>query len=396
MAQGTEEELAIRRQLLTTPEGDSLDAAWVEGALRASLATGQPVASLQPGDVCTVLAAPELEGSGVVVTGQSFSAPLRCRVAVAGGGPAREIALYVKKVQAASVAAKAKTPAALARDLGSCHNECALYQHVAPLLRQGGFTIPAPLYVGELSLPGQLVTSEYMMVLECVSPELYLQVSPLSGCQADCTLELLAKMHAWAWGDEAKLALLRRELHPRASYWDLPRRGIEEMRCMPEVWQGFVRAFGGESERASELLRRPRVAALGERLLRLGSWVSEQIHGPSSEHFHTLVHGDFKAMNVFVPRDSAAAAPAGSGGEGSGGGGGGANGSSTAQPRSAPPLAAVPIDFQWSGVGLAMLDVAMHCYHSVELAGIYDTIRTACPYLPVSRQLHCTGQTPSS
>ena len=28
------------------------------------------------------------------------------------------------------------------------------------------------------------------------------------------------------------------------------------------------------------------------------------------------------------------------------------------------------IDFQWTGIGLGMLDVAMHLYHSVELAAM--------------------------
>ena len=32
--------------------------------------------------------------------------------------------------------------------------------------------------------------------------------------------------------------------------------------------------------------------------------------------------------------------------------------------------AAALIDFQWTGVGLGMLDVAMHLYHSVELAAM--------------------------
>lgn len=31
---------------------------------------------------------------------------------------------------------------------------------------------------------------------------------------------------------------------------------------------------------------------------------------------------------------------------------------------------AIPIDFQWTGPGLGMQDVAMHLYHSVEVAAV--------------------------
>ena len=56
--------------------------------------------------------------------------------------------------------------------------------------------------------------------------------------------------------------------------------------------------------------------------------------------FRTLLHGDYKAMNVFVPVSGNAS------------------------------VAAIPIDFQWTGPGIGMLDVAMHLYHSVEVTGV--------------------------
>ena len=49
--------------------------------------------------------------------------------------------------------------------------------------------------------------------------------------------------------------------------------------------QGIV---GDEAE---ELLARPSVVALADRMLSLGPWISEQIHGESARRWKTIVHG---------------------------------------------------------------------------------------------------------
>ena len=51
--------------------------------------------------------------------------------------------------------------------------------------------------------------------------------------------------------------------------------------------------MGDESE---ELLARPSVIALADRMLSLGPWVSEQIHGETAAPWKTMVHG----MCIFV------------------------------------------------------------------------------------------------
>lgn len=40
-----------------------------------------------------------------------------------------------------------------------------------------------------------------------------------------------------------------------------------------------------------ELLVRPSVVALADRMLSLGPWVSDQIHGESAARWKTMVHG---------------------------------------------------------------------------------------------------------
>ena len=37
-------------------------------------------------------------------------------------------------------------------------------------------------------------------------------------------------MHAWGWGSAARLAAVREHLHPRATYWDLHKRGLEQLK----------------------------------------------------------------------------------------------------------------------------------------------------------------------
>ena len=128
-----------------------------------------------------------------------------------------------------------------------------------------------------------------------------------------------------------------------------PFAGAQQMKEMPAVWLNFVVNFSGVSPGARDLLSRPAMVALGERMVALCPWVAQQIHGDAATRFKTLVHGDFKAMNVFVPRDlTADDTPTQAGTAGT----------------------AIPIDFQWSGQGLGMLDVAMHLYHSVEVAAM--------------------------
>ena len=62
----------------------------------------------------------------------------------------------------------------------------------------------------------------------------------------------------------------------------------------------------------------------GAGMLALAPWISEEIHGEGSKQWRTMVHGDYKAMNIFVPAD-ASVEPGGH---------------------------AALIDFQWTGVGL--------------------------------------------
>ena len=377
-----EQEAALRDDLLTPLEGGTIDEAWLGEALGAKgvfqrwakpagRAGMEGPYAMDRGSLERKHA---VHGNpGILDTGQSLSAELR----VSAGGV--ELGLYLKKISARRFAAR-KTPHDLRRDLASCSNECAFFEHISPALQAAGVRTPGVFYLGQRSFHApehdaeKMAESEYMLVLESMmgSGSQLCQHSPLARPEALHSLDLLARFHAWGWSpDAARAELMASQLHARASYWDLPRRGVAEMEKMPENWAAFLASFSsGHGEYATELLARPRVVALADRMLALGPWVSEQIHvSEKNERFRTIVHGDPKAMNIFVPLE-AEKDPA----------------------AMAGPDGAALIDFQWTGKGLGMLDVAMHVsvlapfsvlflrrlnevavaqlYHSVELAAM--------------------------
>jgi hypothetical protein len=256
-ARAPEAEADLRRELLTLLDGSEVDEAWVSDALGGSFVLDRSSLEQQHA----------VHGNmGILDTGQSLSADLQvapagtAAVEPAGGGTPQPQGLYIKKIQAKRFAHK-KTPQNLRRDLASCHNECSFYKNIAPLLPQEGASsvrIPRCYYAGERSFheaesEEQLAQSEYMLVLETMTqqqqpptgsastggtarPPALCQHSPLSRSEAMQSLDLLARFHAWAWNDAERLAVVRSMLLPRASYWDLPRRGEAEMHLMPEIW----------------------------------------------------------------------------------------------------------------------------------------------------------------
>ena len=88
-----------------------------------------------------------------------------------------------------------------------------------------------------------LVRSRYVLPLERVDPLRYRQLSPLPADAVAATLEGLARMHAWGWGTDARLAVAWEQLHPRPTYWDLQKRGLAQMAHAPQVWAEFTAAF---------------------------------------------------------------------------------------------------------------------------------------------------------
>lgn len=170
-----------------------------------------------------------------------------------------------------------------------------------------------------------------LLFLECAIG--FRQASPVSEAQAKQALRALAGLHAACWEDETTLRRASERLQRHGGVYALEIRSPAELTKLKPNWDAFVGAFGALEP---ELFERPGVAALGERLDRWTRFASEQVSPAPSERFATLVHGDFKAMNVFLPEDEEDEA-----------------------------TATMLIDFASCGVGLGMCDVAMLLAHSV-------------------------------
>ncbi|KAK3239938.1 hypothetical protein CYMTET_50170 [Cymbomonas tetramitiformis] len=264
---------------------------------------------------------------------QSHSAKLR----VCQGDIARTI--FLKKVEAAG-ATSDKPPATLRRDMLSNRCEARFYREFAPVLRARGVHLIEALAVveqlSELDLAGGKRDGQrgggVLLLLE--SAEGFDQASPLTRAQAQCALAGLAQLHAAAWEDRALLRQAAIRLHEGGgTWWALRQRGTEEMTRMHTIWPRFLSAF---AEMAPEVTSRPSITSLPERLARLAPWIATELTAAVEAPFATMVHGDPKAANIFLPRRA-----------GDGGG------------------TAVPVDFQWVGLGFGMSDVAYHLSHAV-------------------------------
>uniref|UniRef100_A0A7S4SL22 Aminoglycoside phosphotransferase domain-containing protein n=1 Tax=Alexandrium monilatum TaxID=311494 RepID=A0A7S4SL22_9DINO len=249
---------------------------------------------------------------------QSHSAKLRLALGPSANGcsPDRQVhsTVYLKKVLAKGMPPKSLS--ALRRDLASNRNEARFYREFAPILAGRGLPLLRALLVderiavGESSEPAPdgapseeaaareeaaLRSGGLLLLME--SADGYWQTSPLDTSQAAESLHLLARFHASAWQDAELLSAVAGRLHRTGGYWTLEQRGEEELRRMGEHWRQYVAGF---SSLAPELFRRPGVAELAARVERLAPWVARQLAPSPGDPFATLIHGDYKAMNIFL------------------------------------------------------------------------------------------------
>eukprot|EP00927_Polykrikos_kofoidii_P050073 TRINITY_DN44015_c0_g1_i1.p1 TRINITY_DN44015_c0_g1~~TRINITY_DN44015_c0_g1_i1.p1 ORF type:complete len:475 (-),score=60.29 TRINITY_DN44015_c0_g1_i1:206-1630(-) len=285
--------------------------------------------------------------------------------------------MYLKKVIAQGLPST-KSLSALRRDLASNRNEARFYSEFASILAARGVPLlscvvleqrldnalgdhvdegPFSPVAGEGNSCGneeaRLRSGGMVLVME--SAEGYEQTSPLSLEQTRQSLQLLAKMHGAAWEDQELLLLASRRLHPVGGYWTLDKRGEEEMGRMRENWRQYISNF---ARFAPELFAREDIVNMAARVEAIVPLVSRQMAAGPDDRFATLIHGDYKAMNIFLKVDFGAldSHDVVANDE-----------TRIVLPRSEPSL---PIDFQWTGVGFGMSDVAMHLSHSVATSAL--------------------------
>ena len=120
----------------------------------------------------------------------------------------------------------------------------------------------------------------------------------------------------------------------------MQQRGDDEVRQMVEYWPQYVQSF---QDCAPEWFAKPQTIALAERLASSSVEVAGLLSPSAQSPFACMVHGDYKAMNTFLPMDD--------------------------EEGVRPALL---IDFQWTSVGFGMMDVAMHLFHSVSVSVLED------------------------
>lgn len=138
-------------------------------------------------------------------------------------------------------------------------------------------------------------------------------------------------------------------------------RNPKEWNDLEKSWESFVGNFGDID---AELFDREDVKSLGLRMKDLAHWVSDELSPDADGEYATIVHGDYKAMNVFLPshvqedKDHVE---------------GGTCATGTGETKAgAKEEQAFIIDYASAGVGMAVSDVAMHVAHAVRPSDLAD------------------------
>lgn len=259
--------------------------------------------------------------------------------------------LFVKKVTNASVACKPWVDRQ--RTLKYIRTEARFYAEFAATLASRGVSlVRAPLVLDKTEALGGHEVHEpagneppdsalkdcgVMLFLEPVVG--YECTSPLAASRAAVALAAVAKLHAAAWEDRELLSAAAARLQRHGGAFALSVRNPQELSDIKTNWEKFKATF---TPLSPDLFARPSVQALGDRLERWSAWVSAQLSPGPDDRFATIVHGDFKAMNVFLPLE------AGEQDE------------------------AVLFDFANTGIGFGAADVAMHLQHAITPADLED------------------------
>jgi thiamine kinase-like enzyme len=177
------------------------------------------------------------------------------------------------------------------------------------------------LYPEQLPHPQQ---QHGTLILEYLNDTEYLQDSPLTVSQCHMSLQAVAQLHAAASQNVELLQQAATQLS-RSSF-HLSMRNPKELKNIVAAWDHFAHEFAEELEALSWSRTH-----LGRRVQVVAQYVSDQLSVTPNSPFATICHGDYKSMNVFLPRNTT--------------------------------KSAVLVDFASVGIGLGVTDVAMHLHH---------------------------------
>ena len=179
----------------------------------------------------------------------------------------------------------------------------------------------------------------------------YYQTSPLSISQAKECVSAVAKFHACAFQKQDILHIVSQKLCQYGGSYHLQNRNPKELANMKDTWGEIVMNLKKDNEKKEVndlpdgFLDREGIRNLGERIYNVAEYVSMELSPAFDDDHATIVHGDYKAMNVFLPLPQEKK-----------------NDDDDAHHNNSEPLL---IDFASVGVGLGVSDIAMHIPHAV-------------------------------
>uniref|UniRef100_A0A7S3QJV6 Aminoglycoside phosphotransferase domain-containing protein n=1 Tax=Chaetoceros debilis TaxID=122233 RepID=A0A7S3QJV6_9STRA len=247
----------------------------------------------------------------------------------------------------------------LRRTIHYCRTEVRFYNEILPLLRDGleeEWVIAPEIYLAEYDVQGLMNEDESTAAKKADDVEQHpqydesdmsvlhgkygiiimdnvveinkcYQKAPLRESIAIASVEGLARFHASAFGNNVILGKVEERLCQYGGSYHLKNRNPLELKNLVKAWDEFIINIGPVNK---EVFGMPSIKALGQRLFDMAEFVSEELSPAPTSSCATIVHGDYKAMNVFFTDNE--------------------NGDTST----------ILIDFASTGVGLGMSDLAMH------------------------------------
>jgi thiamine kinase-like enzyme len=267
--------------------------------------------------------------------------------------------LFVKRVEAHKY--KNKPWGDLRRTLLYARTEARFYSDILPLLKektQSTWDIAPNCHLAETTLHGLVEEHEStsakesetagdpsydenefsilhekggLLVLDSMKGQFY-QTSPLTPDEARRCLKAIANFHATGFQDETILNTVAEKLCEYGGSYHLKNRNPKELQNIQQTWKDFSDGF---AEAAPELFERDSIKDLAKRIQEMAEYISQELSPAAIDKYATIVHGDYKAMNIFLPIDNSESYP-------------------------------IVIDFASTGLGLGMSDVAMHITHALD------------------------------
>ncbi|GFH60489.1 hypothetical protein CTEN210_16965 [Chaetoceros tenuissimus] len=165
----------------------------------------------------------------------------------------------------------------------------------------------------------------------------YYQDSPLKPEEAVACLTAIAKFHALGFQDEEILSKVSDNLCEYGGSYHLKNRNPKEIKNLQTTWENFVKEISPANE---ELFTKQSIQDLAQRMQNMAEYISNELSPSHKDKYATIVHGDFKSMNVFLPTTD----------------------------KDHPVI----IDFASTGLGNPLSDVAMHITHALDPEHLVD------------------------